>query len=691
MLCRTYRTQFAHIVILLATITSAPSWSAELDTAAFSRVLATYTSGDNRAPLFEISKAVADSVNVPANRAALAKMLTDSLRANTTPDAKQFCAEQLARCATAAEVPAIAQCLADERISYAARFVLQNIGDPAAGAALRDAAKTLKGRLLIGVIDSLGARREPENVAVLKALLDGNDAPTALAVAAALGQNGTPDAIAALIPRSTSNSPAVQVAACDALLRCAESALRAGRKPDAAALYQPFCDTKFPPNVRVAALVGLAEAQPDAALSKALEALQSTDAAVVTGAVGVLRWTTAADATKQLAGTLRALSPALQTRVLDVLAQRGDASARDAILAALKHADESVRVAAIEALASVGTTEDISVLLQFLSGSDAEKSAARQSLSRMRDAGVDALLLERVVKSGDTSVRAVLLGVLAARQSASAPPVLAKIAREDADAQIRTAAIDALGLTAGDRDAQLLLDVLCAAKTSDERNAVVTAIGKAAPRMKDRDALVTLIAGALKTADLPARSALLSALPRVNSPAALETLRGNLEDANLEIRDAAVRALAQWTDVAAVNDLLDVVKGENATHRVLALRCLASLVQKLPQASASEAVEICRKMLDASAQTADKRTALGALGAIKSPLALKVAQSYLENDALKQEAASATVRIAQALGPTKEPGKSALQKVLNSNVSDSVKQQAQAALTHKAKADTEDH
>ena len=61
-------------------------------------------------------------------------------------------------------VPAIAPYLADEELSSWARIALEAIPDPACDEALREAEGTLKGRLLIGVINSLGVRRDARAV-----------------------------------------------------------------------------------------------------------------------------------------------------------------------------------------------------------------------------------------------------------------------------------------------------------------------------------------------------------------------------------------------------------------------------------------------------------------------------------------------------------------------------------------------
>ena len=69
---------------------------------------------------------------------------------------------------------------------------------PEAAQALRDALPKLDGALKIGVIGSLGVRRDAASVPALAALLGDADAAIAAAAACALGDIGTPDAAKAL-------------------------------------------------------------------------------------------------------------------------------------------------------------------------------------------------------------------------------------------------------------------------------------------------------------------------------------------------------------------------------------------------------------------------------------------------------------------------------------------------------------
>lgn len=91
-------------------------------------------------------------------------------------------------------VPALAALLDQEHLADYARSGLEMIKDPAAGAALRKALGTLNGRLLAGVVNSLGVRREIAALPDLQALAFDAKRGVAEEALASLGMIGNTEA-----------------------------------------------------------------------------------------------------------------------------------------------------------------------------------------------------------------------------------------------------------------------------------------------------------------------------------------------------------------------------------------------------------------------------------------------------------------------------------------------------------------
>ena len=216
--------------------------------------LKTFDWGADPKLLQAIDQAVVDTHDDNSQRAALEARLVAVLSDEISRDAKDYVCRKLRVIGTAKSVPALAALLPQEEYSHMARFALQQIPDPQAATAMRDALHGLNGRLKIGVIGSLGARRDSASVEPLAALLSDGDAPIAQAAALALGAICTPQAAAALANGRTNS--AASSAVTDASLACAEGLLALGNKAEALAVYSKLAEFDQPKHIQLAAIRG---------------------------------------------------------------------------------------------------------------------------------------------------------------------------------------------------------------------------------------------------------------------------------------------------------------------------------------------------------------------------------------------------------------------------------------------------
>ncbi len=162
--------------------------------------------------------------------------------------------QRLAVVGTKEAVPALAALLADQRLGHYARFGLEPNPDPSADDVLRDAVGKLKGRPLMGVINSLGVRKDAKAVDALAKLLYDADGEVAQAAAAALGRIGGPEAAKALEQGlGRAKAPVLAVLA-RAGLECAEGLLAQRQRVEALALYNALTRAETPKAVRIAAM-----------------------------------------------------------------------------------------------------------------------------------------------------------------------------------------------------------------------------------------------------------------------------------------------------------------------------------------------------------------------------------------------------------------------------------------------------
>jgi HEAT repeat protein len=219
--------------------------------------LKTYDYGQNHALLQPIDRAVVATHGDAAARKNLEKRLAEVLAGGAPRDAKDYVCRVLRTIGTAESVPALAGLLADRDLSHMARYALQVNPAPEAADALREAMDTLNGELKVGVIGSLGARRDAGSVEALTALLATADVQVVCGAAHALGTIGTPEAGRALRQLVQRPPEGAEQAAADSCLLCAERLAADGHPAEAKLIYKSLTGKKQPKLVRLAATRGL--------------------------------------------------------------------------------------------------------------------------------------------------------------------------------------------------------------------------------------------------------------------------------------------------------------------------------------------------------------------------------------------------------------------------------------------------
>ncbi|MFC1539802.1 HEAT repeat domain-containing protein [Candidatus Latescibacterota bacterium] len=174
------------LVLLIVMLSSCGTRDVEMDTAI--QEIVTYKFGDSREPLTVVSDLVTASKGFPSIRLNLEKQLVTVLASNATLDCKEFICRQLWIMGTDASVPQLSKMLIVEETSDIARYALETNSSELSGAAFRDALKTAQGKALIGIINSLGNRKDTESAEALKVLAAGSDDDVSSAATAALGK-----------------------------------------------------------------------------------------------------------------------------------------------------------------------------------------------------------------------------------------------------------------------------------------------------------------------------------------------------------------------------------------------------------------------------------------------------------------------------------------------------------------------
>jgi HEAT repeat protein len=574
------------------------------------------------------------------------QQLIEVLKSNALSQEKALACKQLALCGDKSAVPALAALLGDEQLAAWARIAIEVIPDPAADAALRDAMNKLQGRTLLGVINSIGVRRDAQAVDALIARLNGTETDVAAVSANALGRIGGPAAAKALEAALANTTEAVRAAAAEGCLLVAEKSLAEGKAAEAIRVYDVVRQTKLPQPRLLDATRGAILARGAAGTPLLVEELRAGDKQRVNIALRTARDLPGGEVTEALLAELNQASPERQALLILVLADRGDATALPAVLQAAKEGKGPVRLVALRALGQFGGAAAVPVLLGAALDSDAEASqAAIAVLADLSGNEVDAEVTRQLAQA-EGKARLALIQLAGQRNLAAAIPVLMKAA-DDADAETRAAALAALGATVELGDLKFLVARLVSPPKAEDAAAAEEALKAACPRMADRDGCADLLVAAYATAPVAAKTRLLGVLTAMGGTRALEAVGRAAQDANEEIQDAASRLLGEWMTPDAAPVLLELSKVDGK-FKIRLLRGYIRIARQLDVPPADR-LAMCREALAISERDDEKKLVIEVLRRNPSAAGLTLTLPHLENAKLKGEAAGAAVAIAEKI------------------------------------------
>ena len=558
---------------------------------------------------------------------------------------KAAACRQLALVGTGDAVPVLAGLLDDEILSDYARLALEPIEDPSVDEALRRALDTLEGKLLAGVINSVGARRDGKAVDRLSKLARDPASPVACEAVAALGRIATDEACASILYVLADGPAKLRLAAADACLAAAQSRTAQDRPNDAVRLYDAVRRARVPGHLRASAVYGAILARGSDGTSLLIVQLRTNDPLMVEIALRAARQLPGSEVTRELAAELNKSQPILQVLLIKALADREDAGAYEGIKALAASDSREVRIESLKVLGRLGDVSAVPVLIEAIGTGGPEATIAGTSLRQLNGQGVDRAIIE-AMKTAKGKKRSELIDVLADRRSEAAIPVLLTEAASQ-DQAVAVAAFKALTSLARPNDLPVLVELLAGAASGNVRsqaeNAVVAAAG---PSKRTAEILEKL-----KTADrVDVRSSLLRVLGRIAGDQALRTLQSALHDKDEEIRDTAVRALAAWPDSKALDTLSDISQNtSDNTHRVLALRGYVRLLGLDTELSPKEKVAMYKRAMNMARSSDEKKLILAGLANVAHPDALEIIFECANEPQVKNEAILAALKVAQAI------------------------------------------
>lgn len=620
--------------------------SAEMEVEAAWKALPTYQYGQDMAPLLTLDRAMIQAMASPETRSAYAARLARLLDSPaTTPAARQYICLQLRQVGTSAEVPTLARLFKQDATSEMARQALEAIPGEASLASLREGLTTLKGKQLVGAINSLAARQDAGSVAKLQLLVDDSDKAVAAAALWALGNLATEDAAAFLNRRAEKADTPIASELAVPLLRCAEALSARGKAAQARAIYERLSPSGQVTGVRRAALDGLLRLKTDDRAATILAWFADTDADRRLVAAGHLK-TLSETQLDQAAARLGQLPEGSQRTLIEVLAARRGKDALPMVLAFAQSNDPELRLAGVRCLGMVGDRSAIPLLIDTLAAGDELTKAAQQALGVLPRKEVSEALIAALANR--PALRIPVIEVLTTLKCYEAIDPLIALAGQDDPGAYGPALESLRGIADPDKhDIPRLIKLLLKTtpgKHRDEVEKTILIVCEKRPTGSDR---AEPVLAALVQVDPAEASKYLPLLGRLGGPKARKQLESALGSADPEVKDAAVRALCNWPNAEVADRLLDLAtRSDSESHQRRALRAYVRVVTLKSDRSESQNLAMLQHAMKLAKTADDRQLIVERAATVRTMESVEWIAQHLDDPALAQAACVALVELA---------------------------------------------
>ncbi len=598
---------------------------------------------DSRATITQINEylRVMTSDNRPLENCE--KEMIKFLLSDATIDAKSYICSKLGEIGSEASVPVLADLLNKPELFDSARYALERIPGEQSIRVLRNALQTTEGKARIGILTSIGLRKDLKSIPTVAMFLKDSDPDTVVAAGAALDRMGKESALSALWTARTQAIEPARLKLTEYTLSCANQILKEKKSSDALDVVRSLsADNTLPSSLRIASIRSLAQFSEEEGAKAIVKSFSDPDPNFVRLAIAACPLIKDKKVLLNVVCKEVAFLPAEnQVQFIDLFASQNKKEILPYIVESMSSENVSVREASIRALGMLGGKSEIQILVQKALGEGTEAELAKTSLSTMPGEEVGQEMLNILKKTDvEPALKKLLLPLVADRRVPGSEPVILQSAG-DTDLECRIAAIKSLIEQPKTEIFDTVLQLLPNAGSDEERKLFEELILKIVLlNPEETEKRLGSLSAMLDTKPaLPVQTVLLRVLARSGNPAGLEKIK-SLINANTapELLNAVLEALNEWSDDTPVPFLLDFARANpQLPQRDKLLETTINLAQKT-KLSDDEAIQRMAAVLELNPSESVKKMAIEKIAARKADSSLPLLLTYLREseDSIKE-------------------------------------------------------
>jgi hypothetical protein len=664
------------------------SLSSQRDTGKLNELIAkvkSYDWGDSRVALSELDAFIdensGDVTTLGVIEGKLLSLLGDSGNLAVT----DYACRKLSEIGTEQSVPALAEMLMDIKTTNQARYALERIEGKSVDVALVKAAERTSDKAIrVGIITTLGVRKSAVAMSVLGKFVSVGDEDSAEAAIRSLGAIGSEGAAEVLFKNEGRFNGFMKAQVQDAMLRCAESMGKSCQSDLALRIYRHLYGKGESSLIRSAALMGLVRCGQPESEDILKKALRGDDEVMQRGAAQVLAVVRDEGLLRSMASKIEGMPETSQVQVLAALAANDKRIGKEQVLSLIDSDNKAVKLAAYDALMTLGDVSLINVLAKNAAESqDVDgRGAAQKVLYGIAGRDVDSEILRKITAGiyGNYGEKETveLVKATVKRRSDGAVRVLLKVAMSD-NRRISSESIRALQSLAGPEDMDEMVKLLVAKPGRATEDAVIVA-GKKIEDRNDRGDLIVRKYRSERNEDV--KVSMLRVMGRFGDDDSVSLIESEYASSNEKLSQASFRAMTDWPGAEFIEQMKELAKKSNDPKtKILALRGYARMIGLADDKSKSEVASELIAAYQMAERKDEQRLIIGLMGDCGNEKTLDFTVGMLDDPRLKGEAEVSAVKICEKMVSRRpELVGPVLKRIINTTSNKTLKKDAEKLL-----------
>ena len=631
-----------YIGIFLSGCNNGPSKELINKVKSIHKVIVDYEYGDSRSWLQEYQDLMIEVYNIPEIHDKVERLMIKVLKSNASNDGKLLICKYLGTIGGNSSLPVLRKMLFTPSSSNMALIALTSIPGEEASKTLIGALENNEGEALIGIINTLGLRRDPKANQPLNGFISSEDQHVANASIHALGTIGGEQASQILQEAfvSTTNTRKWKIA--EAWIKSVESLEPAQRKLS----YQTVLDSNPPLSLKYVAFKENLKLVPeDKQVSHLLDAINNSNQEFQEAVIPLIRNLPSTLSMKPFINEFSIYPDRIQIQLMLAIADRKDESIRPFVIQKLKSNNPDDRNAALKSLSKVSNYQDVRMITKVaVSKTGIEQELARACLYWMKGENVDRKILSEL-EFANAQVKPELIKCVGYRKIEDGRKVLMGYLSSK-NKLIRVEAIKAVGIVASHEDLAKVIDLTLSNIKTTELEMIEHSITSIA--FNDPDSSVPIIGEKLTSyQNALSISILINVAGKLGGDQALTIIRPYLNNDQEEIQFSCIKALSAWRDDTPLPDLEALIQSTlSQKNRSQAMVGIVYLVQNSKSLTEALKAMKLKNAYSFAKSDLDRKIIVNGISRVVSLDALDFVIDQLGNDAIEAEVEEAIIRIA---------------------------------------------